>query len=56
LGFYAELRRECFGGNLSWDFFGVLIGGPRGPTEEGGPLLYILGEFWGTLCDVDGVS
>jgi hypothetical protein len=36
--FYAELRRETFGGNFKLDFFLVLLVGPREPTEEGGHL------------------
>jgi hypothetical protein len=35
-GFYAELRREFDWGNWNWDFFGGLLGVPRGYTEEGG--------------------
>jgi hypothetical protein len=38
LEFYAELRREFFGGNLNLDFFRGLGVGPRGDTEEGGQL------------------
>jgi hypothetical protein len=52
LGFHAELRREINWGNLKWDSFGVLFGGPRRDTEEGGPFMcqfVHLGEFWGVL-------
>jgi hypothetical protein len=35
-GIYAELRREFDWGNLSWGFFGGLLGVPRGSIEEGG--------------------
>jgi hypothetical protein len=35
LGFYAVLRREYYRGNLNLGFFGVLLGDPRGATEEG---------------------
>jgi hypothetical protein len=36
-GFCAELRREFIWGNLDLTFFDVLVGVPRGFTEEGGP-------------------
>jgi hypothetical protein len=45
LGNRAELRRELFWGNLNLDFFGVLGGGPRRVTEEGGQ--------W---CAIGGIS
>jgi hypothetical protein len=45
LGNRAELRREFFWGNLNLDFFGVLGGGPRGSTEEGGPMVCNWGNF-----------
>jgi hypothetical protein len=40
--FYAELRRELFGGNLNLLFFGVLVEVPREVTEEGGQLCFTL--------------
>jgi hypothetical protein len=39
---YAELRRELLWGNLSWGFFGFLVGVPRRVTEEGGHLVFTL--------------
>jgi hypothetical protein len=42
-GFYADLRREVDWRDLKWDFFCVLVGGPRELTEEGGPLVFLLG-------------
>jgi hypothetical protein len=39
MGFYAELRREFFWGNLKLGFFEVLVGCPREVTEEGGQLV-----------------
>jgi hypothetical protein len=46
--FYAELRRELIRGNLDLDFFGVLVGDPRGGIEEGGQLVFPRG-FWGNF-------
>jgi hypothetical protein len=46
LGFYADLRREYFWGNLRLDSFEVLFEVPRRCIEEGG-LLVFLGEFMG---------
>jgi hypothetical protein len=45
LGFYADLRREYYGGNLKSGFFGVLLSGPRGTIEEGGPTVFPLGHL-----------
>jgi hypothetical protein len=48
LGFHADLRRELNRRNLDLVFFGVLIGVPRGSTEEGGQLVFPFvceGEF-----------
>jgi hypothetical protein len=45
LGFCADLRREINWGNLNYRFFGVLLVGPRGPIEEGGTIVCILGEL-----------
>jgi hypothetical protein len=39
MGFYAELRREFFWGNLKLGFFEFLVGVPREGTEEGGQLV-----------------
>jgi hypothetical protein len=47
-GVHAVLRRELGWGNLDLAFFGVLLVGPRGPTEEGGHYVCIsvqLGEL-----------
>jgi hypothetical protein len=43
LGFHADLRRELERGNFKLGFFGVLLVGPRGATEEGGQTVCILG-------------
>jgi hypothetical protein len=60
LGFHADLRREIKWGNLKWDSFGVLFGGPRRSTEEGGPFMcqfVHLGEFWGcSSVNLNGVT
>jgi hypothetical protein len=48
-GVYADLRREYVWGNLKLDFFDVLGGGPRGATEEGGPMCAICCAFRGAL-------
>jgi hypothetical protein len=45
LGFYAELRRDLDWGNLELGFFEDLFGGPRGATEEGGPMGCFGGMF-----------
>jgi hypothetical protein len=47
LGICAELRRELVWGNFNLDFFGVLVGVPRGVIEEGGHCVTFLcvGEF-----------
>jgi hypothetical protein len=42
LRFHADLRRECFRGNLVLAFFRDLGGSPRGCTEEGGRFM---GQF-----------
>jgi hypothetical protein len=50
--FHADLRREFSWGNFKLDFFGVLGGGQRSATEEGGQLCVTfvhLEEFWRQL-------
>jgi hypothetical protein len=41
-GVYADLRRDFVWGNLKLDFFGVLVGVPREPIEEGGQLVFFV--------------
>jgi hypothetical protein len=48
IGFYAELRREFYWGNLNLGIFGGFGSGPRRTTEEGGQLVFLfvlLGEL-----------
>jgi hypothetical protein len=44
LGFHADLRREIKRGNFKWGFFWGLLVVPRGATEEGGQLVFLLGN------------
>jgi hypothetical protein len=46
LRFHADLRRECFWGNLVLAFFGGLGGVPRESIEEGGHSVLLL-CVWG---------
>jgi hypothetical protein len=58
LGFRADLRRECDWGNFKWGFFGVLLVVPRGVTEEGDHLMFllcirgILSAAWVGFCGI----
>jgi hypothetical protein len=58
--FYAELRREYYGGNLVWVFLRILLVSPRGATEEGGHYVCFMRAFWGNFgelsCGVNGVT
>jgi hypothetical protein len=49
LEFHADLRRECFGGNLNLTIFGGLLGDPRECIEEGGTLCVLICVFGGTF-------
>jgi hypothetical protein len=55
LGFYAELRREYYWGNLKWRFFWVLFGFPRRLVEEGGDKWCVWGNVFvacGGFCKI----
>jgi hypothetical protein len=45
--FYAELRREYYGGNLSLVFLRNLLVSPRGTSEEGGHYVCFMRAFGG---------
>jgi hypothetical protein len=47
LGFYADLRRELWWGNLDLMVFWFLGVCPRGSTEEGGQLVLLFCAFGG---------